>query len=72
MVRDFNLYPLTEWLITLERKYGDGITFEDLNGYRKRKAKKAQFDATASGGLPAATEYASQTNQSGSQLEDRT
>jgi hypothetical protein len=40
MVRDFDVYPPTEHLLTLERKYGDGINFEDLNGYKKKKAKK--------------------------------
>lgn len=42
MVRDFNIYPTVDSLKTLERKYGDGINFEDLNGYKKKnKVKRA-------------------------------
>lgn len=41
MVRDFNLYPEMSLLLTLERKYGDSLNFEDLNGFRKKRVKKA-------------------------------
>lgn len=34
LVRDFNLFPIPEHLLTLERKYGDSLTFEDINGFR--------------------------------------
>lgn len=32
LVRDFNLFPLTERLLNLERKYGDSLSHEDLYG----------------------------------------
>lgn len=28
-------------MLTLERKYGDSLNFEDLNGFRKKRVKKA-------------------------------
>lgn len=31
-VHDFNLFPETDVLEVLERKYGDSLNFEDLNG----------------------------------------
>jgi hypothetical protein len=34
LVHDFNLFPETANLTTLERKYGDSLGFEDLNGYK--------------------------------------
>lgn len=34
LVRDFNLFPLTENLLTLERKYGDSLNHEDLYGFK--------------------------------------
>jgi hypothetical protein len=34
LVRDFNLFPVPINLLTLERKYGDSLNFEDLNGFR--------------------------------------
>jgi hypothetical protein len=34
LVRDFNLFPITENLLTLERKYGDSLSYEDLNGLK--------------------------------------
>jgi len=34
LVRDFNLFPEPINLLTLERKYGDSLNFEDLNGFR--------------------------------------
>lgn len=47
MVRDFNLFPETEKLLTLERKYGDSLNFEDLHGYPgKPKKKKAEVDGS--------------------------
>ena len=39
LVRDFNLFPETETLLTLERKYGDSLNVEDLTG-RPAKPKK--------------------------------
>lgn len=32
LVRDFNLFPITEKLLTLERKYGDSLNHEDMHG----------------------------------------
>ena len=32
LVRDFNLYPSSENLLTLERKYGDSLSLFDLAG----------------------------------------
>jgi hypothetical protein len=34
LVRDFNLFPNTSSLRTLEIKYGDGLSYEDLHGVR--------------------------------------
>ena len=34
LVRDFNLFPVPVHLMTLERKYGDALSFEDINGFR--------------------------------------
>jgi len=34
LVRDFNLFPITENLLTLERKYGDSLNYEDLHGFK--------------------------------------
>ena len=49
MIRDFNLFPETEKLLTLERKYGDSLNFEDLHGRPgKPKKKKTHDDASVS------------------------
>lgn len=40
MVRDFNLFPETQNLLILERKYGDSLSFEDLHGYRLKKNRR--------------------------------
>jgi len=34
------LYPDAANLLVMERKYGDSLGFEDLNGFRQRKKKK--------------------------------
>ena len=34
LVRDFNLYPELVDLVTLERKYGDSLNYQDLNGVK--------------------------------------
>ena len=34
LIRDFNLYPVTERMMTLERKYGDALNHEDLYGFK--------------------------------------
>lgn len=48
LVRDFNLFPETEVLLTLERKYGDSLNFEDLNGFPGKARKKKQPDELGS------------------------
>ena len=40
IVRDFNLFPITTNLLTLERKYGDALSFEDINGFKQRKKRR--------------------------------
>ena len=40
LVRDFNLFPETEKLLTLERKYGDSLNHEDLNGVPGKQRRK--------------------------------
>ena len=52
LVRDFNLFPITENLLTLERKYGDSLNHEDLYGFKQRRKRKAkmQGDSTIMGG----------------------
>ena len=42
MVRDFDLYPDVESLLVMERKYGDAINYEDINGVKKRKKKRSK------------------------------
>jgi len=39
-VRNFNLFPSTDKLLTLERKYGDSLNFEDLYGKPGKPSKK--------------------------------
>lgn len=34
LVRDFNLFPEPQKLLTLERKYGDSLDHEDLYGFK--------------------------------------
>ena len=40
LVRDFNLYPCAENLLTLERKYGDSLSLYDLTGQKPKKMRK--------------------------------
>jgi hypothetical protein len=44
LIRDFNLFPLTEKLLTLERKYGDSLNTEDLHGKPGKPKKKKIHD----------------------------
>ena len=44
LIRDFNLFPETEKLLTLERKYGDSLNFEDLHGRPGKPKKKKALD----------------------------
>lgn len=48
LVRDFNLFPETEKLLTLERKYGDSLNMEDLTGKPGKGKKKKQGEETTS------------------------
>lgn len=52
LIRDFNLFPETDKLLTLERKYGDSLNYEDLNGVQKPKKKKIAPDGTVTGESP--------------------
>lgn len=40
LVRDFDLFPLPERLLNLERKYGDSLSHQDLYGKRQKSRKK--------------------------------
>lgn len=48
LVRDFDLFPLPDRLLNLERKYGDALSHEDLYGApakpKKRRVQEDQFD----------------------------
>jgi hypothetical protein len=44
LVRDFDLFPVVERLLNLERKYGDSLSFEDLNGSPPKKKRRATLD----------------------------
>jgi len=45
LVRDFDLYPTAEKLMTLERKYGDCLSLYDLTGQKPKKTRrKKQVD----------------------------
>jgi len=48
LVRDFNLFPETEKLLTLERKYGDSLNMEDLTGKPGKPKKKKAGEETVS------------------------
>ena len=47
LIRDFNLFPATEKLLTLERKYGDSLNTEDLTGTagKPKKGESARMKA---------------------------
>ena len=47
LVRDFNLFPLPDKLLNLERKYGDSLSHEDLYGVPYKK-KRRTLDEGAS------------------------
>lgn len=40
LVRDFNLFPIPENLLNLERKYGDSLSYEDLYGKAQKPKRK--------------------------------
>lgn len=45
LVRDFNLFPNLETLLTLERKYGDSLNYEDMHGKPGKQRKKIAVGA---------------------------
>jgi hypothetical protein len=51
LVRDFNLFPQTDRLLNLERKYGDSLSHEDLYGVPAKPKRRRAADDTASVGL---------------------
>lgn len=44
LVRDFDLFPMPERLLNLERKYGDSLSHEDLYGVPAKPRKKRSID----------------------------
>lgn len=48
LVRDFNLFPVPERLLNLERKYGDSLSYEDLYGIKSKPRRKRLGDETLS------------------------
>ena len=46
LVRDFNLFPEPEHLLTLERKYGDALSIEDISGSKPKKRKRTRSKAS--------------------------
>jgi hypothetical protein len=58
LVRDFNLFPSVTNLLTLERKYGDSLLFEDLNGFKQKKKRKTR--TSVDGGVIDASDSKSQ------------
>lgn len=48
LVRDFNLFPLPDRLLNLERKYGDSLSHEDLYGVPQPPKRRRQNDETLS------------------------
>jgi hypothetical protein len=43
-VRDFNLFPSSDNLLILERKYGDSLSYFDLNGVKQKKKRRVKQD----------------------------
>lgn len=48
LVRDFNLFPMPDKLLNLERKYGDSLSYEDLYGLKSKPKRKRLPDETLS------------------------
>lgn len=48
LLKDFDLFPDPQNLLTFERKYGDAINYEDINGAPKRLKKKRKRTAETS------------------------
>lgn len=49
LVRDFDLFPVPERLLNLERKYGDSLSHEDLYGMPAKSKKRRQLEETSAG-----------------------
>lgn len=47
LVRDFNLFPQTDRLLNLERKYGDSLSHEDLYGVPSKPKRRRQVEGDA-------------------------
>jgi hypothetical protein len=39
LLRNFDIYPAVDRLLTLERKYGDSINKEDFFGFKEKKKR---------------------------------
>lgn len=66
------MFPETETLLTLERKYGDSLNFEDLHGHPgKPKKKKLLDDAQSMGQSHMSLTGAGARSISGGSLEDK-
>jgi len=63
LLRNFDIYPAVDRLLTLERKYGDAINKEDLFGFKEKKKRKRK--ATKTIGDDGAT-----TNRDGTTVKD--
>jgi hypothetical protein len=46
LLRNFDIYPAVDRLLTLERKYGDAINKEDLFGFKEKKKRKRKAAKT--------------------------
>lgn len=51
LVRDFNLFPETDRLLNLERKYGDSLSHDDLYGVPQKPKRRRGPDDTQSVGF---------------------
>jgi hypothetical protein len=51
LVRDFNLFPMPDRLLNLERKYGDSLSYEDLHGVPQPRKRRTLEDQTSAGGF---------------------
>ena len=65
LVRDFNLFPQTDKLLTLERKYGDSLNFEDLYGKPGKPKRKKIDDASQSQAQLTAAALGSEASKTG-------
>ncbi len=41
-VDSMNLWPIAEWLVQIERKYSQSLSYQDLNGEEQVKVKKRE------------------------------